>query len=111
MHCFSDIIACCTSTLEHLGLYEPEIDIHEAESRLQKEREIWSKVQRKRDEFWNQFQEKKEITNQISPLVESAIIQLQLNIPNLQKGVAVDLGCGISNTIFNLLERGWNRGF
>jgi len=105
MNCLSQIVEGCTYALEQLGLYEPEINIDQAKNRLRKEKEIWEKNQVNRAELWNDFQENNKTRGRLSPLVEKAINHF--NIRNFRKGVAVDLGCGISHTTFNLLRRGW----
>lgn len=103
--CLSQMVTCATYALEQLGLYEPEITIQEARYRLNKEAEIWQKSQRERDQLWKNFQINNETNGDLLPLVEKAIIHLDRR--RHRNTVAVDLGCGISNTTFNLLERGW----
>lgn len=105
MNCLSQIIGCLSYALEQLGLYEPEISVQEARNRLSFEKKLWKKSQFDRNDLWNDFQSKNSTTGQLSPLAEKAIILLESH--NIQKGIAVDLGCGINSTIFNLLERGW----
>lgn len=105
MNCLSQMAECCTNALEYLGLYEPEIDIHQARSRLSKEKEIWGKTQGDRAELWNSFQAKNPIHAKLPSLVEKAVIHLKNH--GRDRGVAVDLGCGINSTAFHLLERGW----
>ena len=100
MNYLSQVMECFANTLEQLGLYEPEIDIDQARSRLSKEGEIWKKCQGDRVEFWDDFQTNNKTIGALSTLVERAIVRMN-------KGVAVDLGCGINSTAFNLLERGW----
>ena len=105
MRCLSQIVGCFTYVLEQLGLYEPQLNIHQARDRLSKEGEIWEKHQQERAQFWCDIQADNKIGGESLPLVEKAIICL--NGHNIQGGIAVDLGCGITNTAFNLLERGW----
>jgi SAM-dependent methyltransferase len=105
MNCLSQLIACCTYALEQLGLYEPEINIYQARDRLSKEKGIWEKFQKDRTELWNQFQANNTNHDALPFLVEKAVTHL--NSKDLNGGVAVDLGCGISGTAFNLLECGW----
>lgn len=105
MSLFSGVTYYLSRGLEKIGLYEPEINVDEARGRLESERKVWLSVQGDRSDSWNQFQFNNEIDGELSPLVNRAITHLEEN--EISQGVAVDLGCGISNTAFNLLERGW----
>ncbi|MCH9625563.1 MAG: hypothetical protein S4CHLAM123_07390 [Chlamydiales bacterium] len=105
MDCLSQLAACFSFTLEQLGFYEPELSINEAKERLNKEGAIWNTFQCDRTEVWNDFLSSNEIKAPLSPLINKAIVHLKSQ--NIQKGVAVDLGCGISATSFNLLDCGW----
>jgi SAM-dependent methyltransferase len=105
MYCLSQMVSYFTHALEQFGLYEPEISIHEARYRLSLEGEKWKNCQEDRDAIWNNFQEDNDTNGKLPSLVKKAIIHLQSR--DIHKGVAVDLGCGISKTTFHLLERGW----
>jgi SAM-dependent methyltransferase len=105
MSCLSRVIGCLSYALEQLGLYEPEISIREARDRLSLESKLWEKTQDNRDEFWSDFQADNTTTGPLPTLVERAITHLKNH--HVYRGVAVDLGCGINTTTFNLLERGW----
>ena len=95
--------SCLINALERLGLYEPQINLQKAVTRLEKERSSWKKNVRDRNEFWKDFENRPKL-NKLPSYVERAIDSLS------ERGVrkvAVDLGCGISSTTFKLLERGW----
>lgn len=98
------MIGCLSFALERLGLYKPQLKLEEARNRLSLESQLWKKFQRDRSEFWNNFQADNKTTGQLHSLVEGAMIHFESH--NIQR-IAVDLGCGINTTTFNLLERGW----
>ncbi len=56
MNCLSQMIGCLSYALEQIGLYEPQINIHEARKRLSVESKLWKKSQSDRNELWNEFQ-------------------------------------------------------
>ncbi|MEC7838572.1 MAG: class I SAM-dependent methyltransferase [Chlamydiota bacterium] len=105
MNCLSQVIGYFSYTLEHLGLYEPEITVHEAKDRLNNEGNTWLKYQTDRQDLWNTFQGNNMTTGPLQPLVAKTIIHLEEQ--SVKKGVAVDLGCGINTTTFHLLQKGW----
>jgi SAM-dependent methyltransferase len=106
MNCLSHTFHFISQALEHLGLYEPEIDAQEAHSRLYAESKIWKGFQGDRDELWGDFQASSQTSGPLHHLVAKAVTTLESD-RHSQRGVAVDLGCGISTTTFNLLEKGW----
>jgi SAM-dependent methyltransferase len=105
MNCLSQVISCLSNALEQLGLYEPVIDSAEAKKRLSVEGELWQRCQVDRNQIWDDFQHRQSLYSPLPKLVGKAIEHFY-NC-NIQKGVAVDLGCGISTTAVTLLERGW----
>lgn len=105
MNCLSRVIGCFSYALEQLGLYEPEINAQEARDRLSRESKIWKDYQHDRTELWDEFQSQHSTSGPLLSIVAKAITRLESC--NIQKGIAVDLGCGISTTAFNLLEQGW----
>lgn len=105
MYYLSQLTDCFAYVLETFGLYEPELTIKEARKRLSKESKLWVESQADRKEFWLDFQSNSDTIGSFHPLVQKAILHLEHS--NISTGVAVDLGCGINTTVFNLLERGW----
>lgn len=96
MSCFRQAFSCLKSTYE--WLYEPMKDLEEEEL-------LWKHPRLDSSSLWSDVQTRKKISKPLSPYIEKALTILEER--NIDKGVAVDLGCGISPTIFNLLERGW----
>lgn len=105
MNCLHQMIGYLSYAAETLGLYEPQINAQEARDRLSAEKLKWVKCQSDRNEIWNEFQVNNSITIPPFSLVNRAITHLQAH--DIQNGVAVDLGCGVSPTVVHLLERGW----
>lgn len=105
MNCLSQLVGCLSYALEQLGLYEPEITFQEAKDRLCVERKQWKSFQDNRNELWSNFQANNMATGEPPLLVKKAITYLRTH--DIQRGVAVVLGCGINTTTFDLLERGW----
>lgn len=106
MKCFSQMFSCCSSTLELLGLYEPELTMREAKERLEEEGlNRWEEVQHDRNQQWNSFQNFQ--ANRELPLLIKKAFSMNRSIQESQKGIAVDLGCGLSNTAIDLLKKGW----
>ncbi len=105
MNCLQQMMSCLSYTLEQLGLYEPQINVQEARDRLRIESKLWKKCQGDRSDLWNNFQGSSRTDGQLPSLVEKAITHL--GSKDIKRGIAVDLGCGINTTVFNLLERGW----
>ncbi len=105
MNCLKQMISCLSYTLEQLGLYEPQINVQEARNRLALESSLWKRYQDNRSQLWNNFQANNMTEGRLPTLVEKAIIHLESQ--GIKRGIAVDLGCGINTTVFNLLERGW----
>lgn len=109
MSCVSQAVGCLYYALERfgecLGLYEPEISLGKAQNRLRLESEFWKEYQKDRKLFWSGFQSGNVTTGHSPSLVEKAIVHLRRDL--ICKGVAVDLGCGINSTMFNLLNQGW----
>jgi len=105
MHCISQTFGCLSWTLEALGCCSFQVDEEAARDRLGFESVLWEKTQDDRSEFWNNFQANMRLYDRLSPLVEKGITILESS--GIEKGVAVDLGCGIDSTTFHLLNRGW----
>lgn len=103
MNCFRQAFSCLYPT--YAWLFNRGITLEEAEEDLCKENVSWKHPQRHTAHLWHDVQTQKEISKPLTPLVEKALTVLKSR--NIQKGIAVDLGCGISPTIFNLLRRGW----
>lgn len=99
------MIGCLSYALEQLGLYEPEINAQEANDRLRFESKLWKNSQSDRSMFWSSFQGNNISCSEPPPLVKKAISHLESQ--HIEKGVAVDLGCGINATTLELLKRGW----
>lgn len=108
MGCLSQMLSCFSYILEQTGLYEPEISIDEAKDRLEREGlNMWEEVQGDRSALWNDFQAKGFRANgELSPLVKKAF-SINQKIQKNQKGIAVDLGGGLSHTAIDLLKKGW----
>lgn len=107
MSCAS-LISCLTNALERLGLYAPKISLQEASTRLEKESGSWKKNVHDRSAFWKKYYQDRAthpIDNVLPALVGQGLSRLHEK--EIQKGVAVDLGCGISSTTNVLLHRGW----
>lgn len=106
MNCLSQVTSFCSYALEQLGLYEPEIDMTEAKSRLNKEAAMWEKYQYDRAETWKSFLEENTSIRKPWALIDDVIEALKEE--GIEKKVAVDLGCGIGDSgTFHLLELGW----
>lgn len=103
MNCFRQVFSCLRSTCE--WLYDPIITPEEVHEALSKESLLWKHPEQHTSSLWSDVQTRKQISKPLSPLLEKSLIVLESR--NIQKGVAVDLGCGISSTAYNLLERGW----
>src|SRR5688500_5712351 len=105
MNCLSVLSRYVSFALEQLGVYEPELDWKEAEHRLRIERRLWAQSQTDRDELWSAVQSSGSIKGPLPPSVDKVVTHL--SDQGIRKGVAVDLGCGISTTTVSLLQRGW----
>jgi SAM-dependent methyltransferase len=105
MNGLSQVSSCLMKTLEIMGLYEPELTVEQAKEKLSREKEIWQQCQMDRDKTWIDFQKNNQVHTRLPFQVIRAL--KHLNQQGVQKGVAVDLGCGINSTTFFLLEHGW----
>ena len=105
MNCLHQMIGYFSYALEQVGLYEPIITAQEARDRLSSEKKVWKQFQGNRNQLWSDFQANNATKGKPHSLVEKAVTQLRDD--NIQRGIAVDLGCGINTTVFNLLEQGW----
>lgn len=105
MHCISQTFGCMSWALEALGVWQFQVDKETARDRLGFESVLWKKTQEDRREFWNNYQSNNRIYGERFSCVEKGITQLASS--GFRRGVAVDLGCGINASTFNLLTLGW----
>ena len=103
MNCFRQAISCFSSTFERF--YNPPMTDEELEELLSIENTSWKKPKKHIESLWSDAQTHKDISKPLYPIVEKALVALENH--NIHKGIAVDLGCGISPTVFQLLSRGW----
>lgn len=93
MNCFRQVFSCLSYTLKRI--YDPEPE----------DSQDWKHPEAHTSSLWSDVQTRQQISKPLYPLIEKALDVLKRR--NIENGVAVDLGCGISPTVFNLLKRGW----
>lgn len=103
MNCFRQVFSCLTHSYE--WLYDPMLTSEEAHEALSNVSILWKHPGQHTSSLWSDVQTRKNIAKPLSPLLEKSLSVLESR--NIQKGIAVDLGCGISPTTYNLLKRGW----
>ena len=98
MNCFRQVFSCLYYA--YGWLQEPETSPDNPNESVS-----WKHPPQYTSNLWSDVQMRKEISKPLSALIEKSLSVLESR--NIQTGVAVDLGCGISPTVYNLLERGW----
>lgn len=102
MNYLSDCFKGISYYWNQLRYFELELSDEEVKEKLNWEHRTWNGCRKDRKEMWSGFYPK---TAPVPHIVLEAVERLKER--HIHKGVAVDLGCGISQTASYLLNKGW----